>query len=407
LYFGFLTRDIKISSKKFIAIVLLYSSTFSWFFFFYAHDLDVFSSLGLGNAGSLTFFFEQTLFLSSVAIFAVIGSLISEKYSRRKLLMYWITLGVLATASLWAVQGILLFLLSTALIGISFGLGFPVVQAFLSESTAIEERARVSGIVILAFFIIVIIAEAFASLIGVILLSVILRSIGFFALALDPFDREKGKEVSWGKIFSNKDFVFYLFPWVMFNVANGLVYFVWFRIPPDFEWASALGNILHLLGTGLCALISGVMADRLGRKQPIIIGLVMLGVSYGILGLALSPESWLFYLTFSGFAWGFIMVVYFAVPGDLAFPGSQERFYALMGVLPFILFMSFSGIVDLIRTGPPVSVLSPILSIILFLSVVPVLRARETLSEKEMREREVREYLEDKARKFGKNSKRT
>jgi MFS family permease len=351
------------------------------------------------------FFLGQTLFLSSVALFAIIGSLISEKYSRRKLLIYWITLGVLATASLWFFQGVILSLLSSALIGISFGLGFPVVQAFLSESTAIEERARVSGIVILVIFIIVVIAIAFASLVGLILLSVILRAIGFFALALDPFDREKGRKVSWGKIFSNKDFVFYLFPWLMFNVANGLVEFVWLRIPSNFDWASAFGTLIHWLGTGVCAFISGVMADKIGRKQPIIIGLVMLGVSYAILGLALSPESWLFYLTFSGFAWGFIMVVYFAVPGDLAFPGSQERFYALGGVLPFILFMSFSGIAGLIGAGPPVSVLSPFLSIILFLSVIPVLRAKETLSEKEMREREIREYLDDKARKFGKNSK--
>lgn len=393
--FGFLTEGIEIPSKKFVAVVLLYSSTFSWFFFFYGHYGDVFSSLGLGEVAGSMVFLGEALFLSFVVFFAIIGSLFSEKYSRRKILWSWITLGVLATALLWFSQGIVLSLLSSALLGISFGFGFPVVQAFLSDCTVIEERARVSGTVILTTFLMVFIAEAVASLIGVILLSLILRVIGFFALALDPCDRKEGKEASWRSILAYKDFVFYLLPWVMFNVANGLVSFVWPVIPttPDWEGASTIGILLHYVGTGIFAFIAGVVADRVGRKQPIIVGLVLLGVSYGLLGLAPSPESWLFYLTFSGFAWGSIMVVYFAVPGDLAFPGAQERFYALGGALPFILYMSFSGMAELIGTSPPLSVLSPMLSIILFLSVIPVLRAKETLPEAGIRERKLKEHV--------------
>jgi hypothetical protein len=81
LNFGFLTEDVKIPSKKFLAIVLLYSSTFSWFFFFYGHYGDIFSSLGLGEAAGSMVFLGEALFLSFIVFFVVIGSLISEKYS--------------------------------------------------------------------------------------------------------------------------------------------------------------------------------------------------------------------------------------------------------------------------------------------------------------------------------------
>ena len=132
----------------------------------------------------------------------------------------------------------------------------------------------------------------------------------------------------------------------------------------------------------------------LGRKQPIIIGLVLLGISYGILGITLSPQSWFTFQTLSGAAWGFIICVYFIIPGDLAFSGSQERFYALMALIPFILYASFSGPAELIGTSPPVSLLSPFLSIILFLSVLPILRVSETLPENKIRERKFKEHVE-------------
>jgi len=71
-----------------VAVVFLFSSTFSWFFFFYTHYCGVFSSRGLEETTGSMVFLEEALFLSFIIFFAVIGSLISKKYSRRKILWH-------------------------------------------------------------------------------------------------------------------------------------------------------------------------------------------------------------------------------------------------------------------------------------------------------------------------------
>jgi MFS family permease len=232
-------------------------------------------------------------------------------------------------------------------------------------------------------------------LIEVVLLGIFLRSTSYLALILDPCDRESGKEKSWRAIFAHKDFSFYLFPWLMFNIASGLISFVWTWLPPtpDYGWAQAIGGPLHFLGAGVFGLIAGFVADRLGRKQPIIIGMVMLGVSFAFLGLAPSPLSVLVYYAISGIAWGFLMVAYLAVPGDLALPGSREKFYALGIIIPLIIYMGLPAISEFLNVGVPASALSSILSIIIFVSVIPVLRAKETLSETKIRARKMKEYI--------------
>ena len=138
-----------------------------------------------------------------------------------------------------------------------------------------------------------------------------------------------------------------------------------------------------------------------------IIGQLILGVSYNLLGLTTSQISWYIYDVTQGIAWGFIAVAYFlAVLGDLsASSGSKERFYVLGGIIPLVTVMGFSGISDLLGLKAPVSALSTALSILLYISIIPVLRAKETLPETKKREREIREYLDDKARKYGKKSK--
>ena len=88
------------------------------------------------------------------------------------------------------------------------------------------------------------------------------------------------------------------------------------------------------------------------------------------------------------------MVAYFAIPGDLAADYSQEKFYAISTVLPFISYMATGTLPAILDVSAEANILSPILSILLFLSVVPVLFAQDTLPEKNIRERKLKEHIE-------------
>ena len=105
-----------------------------------------------------------------------------------------------------------------------------------------------------------------------------LRLLGLFSLAIDPCERKTTKVRPWKSILGYKDFMFYLIAYVLFNAANGLVSFVWAGLPktPDYQSAFATGTVVHYLGTGLFALVGGIAADRIGRKKPIIFGLILL-----------------------------------------------------------------------------------------------------------------------------------
>jgi MFS family permease len=201
-----------------------------------------------------------------------------------------------------------------------------------------------------------------------------------------------------------RDFNFYLLAFVLFLVAAGLVSLLWQAVPSTEEHVAAgeSGQVLRLLVLCVSAIVAGVAADRFGRKIPIVFGTIMLGVAYAVVGLYTTADTYFATLVLSGLAWGIIMVLYLVVPGDLSFPGSTERFYTVGWVLPLILYTGVEGSGSLIGVYP-IDIFSTILSIILFVSVLPVLFAVETLSESKIRERKLKEYTE----KVGKIIKET
>jgi hypothetical protein len=83
--------------------------------------------------------------------------------------------------------------------------------------------------------------------------------------------------------------------------------------------------------------------------------------------------------------------------GDLAEEGQKEKFYVLGG-LPYLLAGFLSVIVkpfaEVIQTVTAFS----LASFFLFVAVLPLMYAPETLPEKKIKERELRDYL-DKAKK--------
>jgi MFS family permease len=343
---------------------------------------------------------NQIIYYSFAAFSAILGSLISHKIDRRKFLWAWITLGILSTVVLALVlQGTLFFILSSMLLGVSVGLGLPSCTAFFADYTEIEERARISGIIILETFLMVMLYFLIVSALNLgtvlsIFLIAALRSTSFLALILDRSKKEKPAERPYRKILTERDFSLYLLPWLLFNFAAGLSY--WWNVPdtPEFNFAHSVGLALFYVCVATFGLVSGFAADRFGRKQPIVVGLVMLGVSFALLGYQLNEWSFLLYQVTLGIAWGFLLVVYLAIPGDIASIYAKEKFYAIGYIIPFILFIGLAAVPQLLNINVSIGVLSPILSILLFLAIIPILRAKETLPIKKLEARKMKEHLE-------------
>jgi MFS family permease len=396
--FNLLTKDFKLSSRKLLAITIATAGTLAWFFLVEIQLINILNnamhSVSLSMIGEATFY-------ASGASSAIIGSMVSKKVSRRKLLWFWITLGVFSTLLLFLIQGIAISLIVCVLLGISLGLGFPVCTALLADNTRVEERGRVSAVIMVETFVIVILGVVGTSvfafgLIGVILLCVVVRSSSYVSLFLDPCSRPSEKPTSWKKIVTNRNYSLYIFPWIMFNVASGLASFVLLGLlqTPNYVSVYNLSVPVRYIGAAAFGLIGGVIADRFGRKQPIIIALVILAVGFAFLGFAPSPTSLFVYRSISGIAWGVLMVVYLSVPGDISVFGSKEKYYALGTAVPLIIYLGLGDIPVALNIRIAPNVLSPVLSVILFASVIPILYATETLPLSKIRERKLKEHID-------------
>lgn len=394
---GFLTENLHITLRKFLALMFLFSGSFAWFLSFYSRFDDIFSFfinsdlwLNIGNF----------LFLFSVIISAFVGSMLVDRVERKKLLFCITLLGFLASIPLVFLHDGNAALFLCFLLGGSFGSLLPLAQAFFAESTIPEERGRISGLLILSVFIFTVFTMLIIELlmldsIGILAVTIGLKLTGFLPFLLVPIENKVDKAKPWLQVLKDRDFGIYLLAYILFNVCSGLVAFIWSGRPvsPEFLAANESAMVLRYFGIAILAVITGFWADKFGRKKPVIFGVVLLGIAYALVGLTLTPETYFLQLLVSGLAWGILIVIYNVIPGDLAFPGSEYKFYTLGIIIPFILYTGINSGGRFLIFNPPLEFFSTFLSIALFLSVIPILYAKETLSEGKMRTTRLKEHI--------------
>ena len=395
LNFGFLAEDFRISGRKFVAVTSLASGALAWFFLLSVYLPRMLTTMIPDPILAVT---GQVVFFVTGIVSAVIGSIVSQKVNIRKFLISWIMLGVISTAALSLSLGTILSIFMTFALGVSLGLGLPSSLAFLADSTIVEERGRIAGITILISFLLAFLAIAISGVFGGELIVIILSGIAikltsFLALILDKCERPIiGIRTQVVKP-NYRELSFYLLPWIMFAMASVIASNV---VPKseDFQSAVLTGTILRYALIALFGLIWGVLADRVGRKMPIIFGLIALGLSFSMLTYSMTPSTVLVYLAISGVAWGAFFTIYLVIPGDLSNPGRREKFYTLGSISPLTAMISIMLILTALETQFALSSFSNVLSVMLFLSIIPVLRAKETLQESKVQERRLKEHVE-------------
>jgi len=267
-----------ITRKKFLAIILLFSTSFAWFYVFY----NFFDDLMIPTISVNTIWYDVSvlLFFVFTIISAFIGSFIAERVNRRKFLFFWIIFGILVILPIPFISVEELFPVFGALVGFSFGLGFPSCMAFIAESTNPEERGRVSGTAILVSFFLamtffILLPSLSLGTIGILVVLIGIKSITLLSFLLDPIDRATGEPKRWRFIFAYKDFDYYVLAFIIFSVAAGLANIVVGSLysDPAYQQVSNLAQAIRFVGVGIFGLIAGIMADRIGRKKLILFGL--------------------------------------------------------------------------------------------------------------------------------------
>ena len=400
---GFLTVS-NINKRKLAAVTLLNLGTLSWFFIINFYISDIFRAM-IPNDPNWGLYIGNSLVYGLAIFWSITISFIGSRINRRHLLFTSIILGVISTALLGLLQGTFFASILSVLLGTSLGLGLPSSMALVADCTIVDNRGRVSGIIILGTFIITfasmaIIRMLYLDVLSLIPILVVVRSISLVSLAIDKLSKPSttSEKETRLPVATYREFIFYLCPWLMFTIASSLARSLIVDVEA-FESAYDLGTNLRWVFIALFGLAAGFIADRFGRKLPIIFGLATFGVGYILLGFSMSNISIIIYYALSGITWGLFFVIFLVIPGDLSIPRLREKFYALGYILPLTGILALSVIpVPNIREIIDVNLIAQILGICLFLSMYPVFRAKETLTERKIREREMKEH----AKRIGK-----
>jgi MFS family permease len=385
----------RIPVKRFAPALVLVFNTIVWYWLTYGLSFSYYANHDLLVLG---------VYYVGTALAAILGASLFRR-SREACLSLWMLLGAFMTALLpiIALNNISISILISLMFGVSTGIGLPPCLAYFADVTNVENRGTYGGIVwgTIGFGIL-----ALALLIGGLdpgTMSVALALWRFFGfVAFFWLSRIQGKislaavVPSYRSLLGRRDILPYLLPWIMFSLVN----FIETPILRNLLGSDVTRAIsIEFAITGFFAIVGGILADIVGRKRVIITGFVLLGIDYAVFGLFSATQAiWYVYTVLDGIAWGMFAAVFFmTVWGDLAGNNQKERYY-LLGGLPYLLAAFLSEIVTPFLAVIPAATAFSLASFFLFVAVLPLMYATETLPEKRIKEMELRSYLE-KAKK--------
>jgi len=130
-----------------------------------------------------------------------------------------------------------------------------------------------------------------------------------------------------------------------------------------------------------------------------------MGVGYALLSFSyLMPYVWVFYSVLDGSAWSTLTLVFTIVLwGDLSKAKGSEKYYAL-GLSPIFMAGVFRVLLEPLTRNLSLGNAFSFASFFLFLAVLPLAYAEESLPESVMRLREIEKYIRkvrEAGRKYG------
>jgi MFS family permease len=375
--------------------ILMVTNSFVWSIVTFTILGAIINSLSVPEIEKTILFFMCFL---AVGVSAIFGAKFFPK-ARTCSLQAWFFVGAIATLLLTFITSNSMILNAVLVLfyGTSVGIGLPSCLSFFAESTNVEKRGFISGIIwsgvgfsvlFLAFL------TTILTLWMTIFTLVIWRfcgGIGFIMLNRKKEEIAAKESPSYLEIFRKKEVLLYLLPWALFcflNYAEGPV------VESFFGQNYVFMQIMVWVIVGLVATIGGFIADVTGRKAVVISGFLMLGIEYATVSVLPNSEATMYFFSvLDGISWGLLSSIFLTtIWGDLGENYEKEKYY-VVGGLTFFLPGFLSEIITHYVGSIPTTLAFSLASFFLFLAVLPLFYATETLPEVKIRERQLQGYL--------------
>jgi MFS family permease len=402
-------RD-KAALREAAPAIFLVVNTFVWYIATYAVFNTIVNALHVLETEKLSLF---AIYFVGIAVTAILGSKFFVR-ARTKSLDLWLFMGALATLFLATLSSdsVLADAFFAFFFGASIGIGLPSCLGYFADSTSVENRGFVGGVIWSTVGVTVLIFVFLLSNLGqweaIIVLTIwrLLGGICFSVLSRNQTKPAAQKTPSYSELLRKREILLYLFPWVMFSIIN-------FAEAPLLEGVFGAVNFAFMQFAefaliGIFAIVGGIVADFAGRKRVVIAGFVMLGIEYAALSaFSTSQAAFYLFLILDGITWGLLVSVFFmAIWGDLGENREKEKYYTLGG-LPYILAAFLSVLIKTYARDIPPATAFSFASFFLFLAVIPLMYAPETLPEKTMKDRDLKSYSEKALKKAQKEAEKS
>ncbi len=391
----------RVTAKSTVTNIVLVTNAFVWYYLVIRILDNISIKTGMGSSSTMLMW---AVHFGGMAFSAIAGaSLVNRISDRKRFLELWMIFGVISSAISLVLDTSYVpnVMLLSLILGSSLGLGMPSCMGYFTESIRIENRGRVGGVMLLLSGVGIAALGALAPPGNISLQTSILSAWRIFGLVFlvlfgqNIKKEEKSKTPSYRSVLSQKSFFLYLIPWIMFSLITYLAA----PIQEDLMGKSTVATLYIMENAimGVFAVIGGFLLDAVGRKRIAIVGFVLLGLGYSVLGLG-DPSnvlSWYFYSVVDAIAWAMLFVIFVVtIWGDLSYSAHSDKYYAI-GVLPFFIskLLQYTIGSDIARAILPTSLFS-FTAFFLFIAILPLVYAPETLSEKHMRDRELKSYIE-------------
>jgi len=350
-------------------------------------------------------FLVWTAYYLAIIISGLFGSIFSNRIRRFTFIYFWIIIGAVVSPLAVLLNNFTLFNMITIsiLLGASLGLGMPSCLAYFAETTTVENRGKTGGIILLVTNLIGAVLATSLEMFDLnttLIIFAVWRATALIIFIFKEGEKQnvtkKRKKPSIKSVLQDKSFLLFFVAWLMFCLIDR------FQTPiqkqflgEDYKSILIAGPILG----SIAALVGGIFADRIGRKRILLYIFVAMGIAYAINGIV-TIEVITYFLSLSvlsvstGVMWVlFILVLW----GDLAKFVNSEKYYAI-GIIPFFLtdiMQRFSA--DHFLNFSVTSAFS-LAAFFLFLAVLPLWIAPETLPEKKMELRRLRNFADEAKR---------